>query len=81
MQTTNHLNPSDRAESDDSRARTPSTLLTVPEACAELRVSRWMLYRLVQTRRLVTIKIGSRRFVPRADLHALIESLRSAETS
>jgi excisionase family DNA binding protein len=39
-------------------------LLTVPEACEQLRVSRWTVNRLIQTRALRTIKIGSRRLVP-----------------
>jgi excisionase family DNA binding protein len=48
-------------------------LLTVPEACQQLRVSRWLFYQLVQQRRLPTVKIGSRRFVAVADLQAFIE--------
>lgn len=43
-------------------------LLTVPETCAQLRISRWSFYRLVQRRQLTTIKIGGRRLVPTASL-------------
>lgn len=49
-------------------------LLTVAEACRQLRVSRWMLYRLIQTRQLQTVKLGSRRLVPVDALNALIRS-------
>jgi excisionase family DNA binding protein len=50
-------------------------LLTVSEACDRLRISRWMLYRLIQRRQLETIKIGSRRLVPVAGITALVEQL------
>ena len=43
-------------------------LLTVPEACEQLRISRWSFYQLVQRRQLTTIKIGGRRLVPTASL-------------
>ena len=50
-------------------------LLTVPEACAVLRISRWMLYRLIQTRQLNTVKLGRRRLVPAAEVRALLDRL------
>jgi excisionase family DNA binding protein len=82
MNTTNHPNPQLHNTGPSlPQASAPSTLLTVAEACAELRISRWTLYRLIQTRRLATIKIGSRRLVPLIDLQTLIESLRSGEAS
>ena len=40
-----------------------SELLTVPEAAERLRISKWMLYNLIRSRRLRTVKIGSRRLV------------------
>jgi excisionase family DNA binding protein len=54
-------------------------LLTVAEACASLRISRWMLYRLIHARRLKTVKIGSARRVPAAALHEFVEDLRGHE--
>lgn len=51
-------------------------LLTVPEACDALRVSRWQFYQLVNERRLKTVRINRRRFVTPADLTQLIEDLR-----
>jgi excisionase family DNA binding protein len=54
-------------------------LLTVAEACAALRVSRWTLYRLIQTRRLATIRIGTKRLVPAPALGALIDRLGQEE--
>lgn len=50
-------------------------LLTVPEACDQLRISRWMFYRLIQTRRLETIKIGSRRLVRASAVRDLVARL------
>ncbi len=57
----------------------PEALLTVPEACAALRVSRWTLYQLIRQRRLRTIKIGSRRCIPVASIQALIDRLQAEE--
>ncbi|WP_442792361.1 helix-turn-helix domain-containing protein [Amycolatopsis sp. NBC_01307] len=52
-------------------------LLTVDEACRALRVSRWSLYRLIDSRRLSTIKIGARRLVPREELQRFIRDEQS----
>lgn len=54
-------------------------LLTVPEACRALRISRWSLYQLINKRRLKTVHIDRRRLVAPADLTALIEELRQEE--
>lgn len=50
-------------------------LLTVPEACTLLRISRWSFYRLLREGRIETIRLGSRRLVPAAGLERLIEQL------
>jgi excisionase family DNA binding protein len=50
-------------------------LLTVPEAAARLRISKWMLYNLIRSRRLRTIKIGDRRLVPVAALRDFLAAL------
>lgn len=50
-------------------------LLTVPEACARLRISRWSFYRLMNEGSVETIRLGSRRLVPAAGLVRLIERL------
>lgn len=54
-------------------------LLTITEAAAMLRVSRWMLYRLIQTRQLRTVKLGRRRLVPRGAIDDLIAALSQQE--
>lgn len=54
----------------------PPALLTLEEARAILRVSRWSLYKLINHRRLKTVRIGHRRLVAVSDLSALIEELR-----
>ncbi len=64
---------------DTSNNRT-HFLFTMAEACSALRVSRWMLYQLIRSRQLTTIKIGRRRFVPRDALEALIERLSNEGT-
>ena len=62
----------------DQNDRSP-VLLTVAEACAVLKISKWTLYQLIRSRRLETIRIGSRRMVPVDALHALVERLRAEE--
>ena len=51
-------------------------LLTVKEASATLRISRWKLYDLIRSGRIDTIRIGRRRFVPVDALIKLIDELR-----
>lgn len=53
----------------------PSTLLTIPEACTHLRLSRWGLYQLINNRELATVKIGRRRLVPVTEVQRLVEEL------
>jgi excisionase family DNA binding protein len=50
-------------------------LLTVPEAAAHLRISKWMVYNLIRSRRLRTVRIGSRRLVPAAALRDFLAAL------
>jgi excisionase family DNA binding protein len=65
---------------DHATQGTPA-LLTVPEACATLRVSRWMFYRLVQQRQLRTVKIGSRRLVQASALEDYLQRLATEAQS
>lgn len=58
---------------------TEPDLLTVAEACARLRISRWTFYRLVQTRQLHTVKIGSARRVPTTAIAEFIAALSTRE--
>lgn len=51
-------------------------LLTVEEARAVLRISRWKLYQLINARRLNTIRIGQRRLIAADDLSAFLDNLR-----
>ncbi|MFD6950340.1 MULTISPECIES: helix-turn-helix domain-containing protein [unclassified Nocardiopsis] len=53
-------------------------LLTVEEAAERLRVSRWMIYNLIRSRTLRTVKIGRRRLVPVAALPECLEALEDA---
>jgi len=57
-------------------AGTGPRLLTVQEACDQLRVGRWMLYHLIRTGQLQTIKIGSRRLVPVEAINTFIDAHR-----
>jgi excisionase family DNA binding protein len=70
--------PPDRSSSDVSK--TP-ILLTVAEACERLRVSEWMVNRLIWSRDLESIKIGRRRFIPVKAIDEFIERRRVEEAS
>lgn len=52
-------------------------LLTVTEACDVLRISRWHIYQLINSRRLKTVRIDRRRLVAPDDLDAFIADLRT----
>jgi excisionase family DNA binding protein len=52
-----------------------SELLTVPEAAQRLRISKWMLYNLIRSRQLRTVKIGSRRLVRVSAITAYLAAL------
>lgn len=43
-------------------------LLTIAEACGELRVCRVTLYKLLHQQRLKSVKLGSRRMISSASL-------------
>ncbi|WP_260428447.1 helix-turn-helix domain-containing protein [Micromonospora globispora] len=45
------------------------------EAAARLRVSKWMLYNLIRSRRLRSVKIGDRRLIPVTALRSFLASL------
>lgn len=65
--------------SSDQPTEPKRELLTVPEACASLRISRWTFYRLLQRRELETVKIGSARRVPVAAIRNFVDELRRQE--
>lgn len=44
------------------------TLFTVEEAAEQLRVSRWMIYRLMRSNELKSLTIASRRLIASDDL-------------
>ena len=51
-------------------------LLTIDEAAARLRVSRWSVYNLIRSGQLRTIRIGRRRLVPLDALTECLERLK-----
>lgn len=62
---------------EQSRPARASELLTIPETCARLRISRWSLYRLIQRHDVETVTIGRRRLVPHAEVERFIAGLRT----
>lgn len=55
-----------------------SGLLTVPEACGRLRISRWSFYQLIHQRQIETLTIGRRRLVLTAEIDRFILDLAPA---
>lgn len=56
-------------------------LLTVPEAMAQLNVSRWTLYNLIRSGDLASVTIGRSRRIPAAALDAFISQRLSEEAA
>ncbi|MDQ1734154.1 MAG: Helix-turn-helix domain [Pseudonocardiales bacterium] len=54
-------------------------MLTIPEAAAKLRVSRWTFYKLINNREVDTIKIGTRRLVSSDALQRLVVRLEAQQ--
>ena len=52
----------------DTNTDNKLTLYTVEEAAKELRVSRWMIYRLMRSNELKSLTIASRRLIASDDL-------------
>lgn len=50
-------------------------VLTVDEAAARLRVSRWTLYTLIRSNQLKSFKVGRRRLIEAAALAECIKAL------
>ena len=50
-----------------------STLFTIEEAAKQLRVSKWMIYRLLRSNELKSLKFGKRRLIDSDDLIVVIE--------
>jgi excisionase family DNA binding protein len=58
----------------------PRMLLTVPEACAELRISRAQLYILTNKQHVIEmIHIGKLARIPRASLETYVQQLRQQQ--
>ena len=57
----------------DTKQNPQRRALSVEEAARAVGISRATLYRLVQQKRLATVKIGSRRLVPVTALDNLLE--------
>jgi len=55
-----------------------SACFSVDEAADQLRIGRSKVYDLIKQGSLVSIKIGRRRLVPAASIHALVEQLYGA---
>jgi excisionase family DNA binding protein len=63
------------------KASAPSLLLTVAEACAELRISRAQLYILTNKQRAIEmVHIGKLARIPRVSLETYVQTLRSEAT-
>jgi excisionase family DNA binding protein len=67
MATTNHHG--------NNLARPLPRLLSIKQATYELSISRTSMYELIAARKLRTVKIGRRRFVPREAIEDFIGGL------
>jgi len=51
-----------------------SGLLTIPEVCKTLRLSRSMVYKMLDARELTSIRFGRSRRIPRAAVEQLLKN-------
>lgn len=72
---------SSATNSYESQMRCPGVVISVPEACKMLRISRWTLYKLIHERQIGTIKIGARRLIPITAVYSLIDRLQGEEAA
>jgi len=52
-------------------------MLSVADACAELRCGKTKLHELIRDGRIRTCTVGRRRLIARSDLEAFVEALRA----
>jgi excisionase family DNA binding protein len=52
------------------------TLFSVVEACEQLRISKWTLYRLMRENKLESVKIGSRRLISVTAMAEFVKQLK-----
>jgi excisionase family DNA binding protein len=60
------------------RDRSKPRLLSIKQAVYELGISRTALYELIAARKIKTVKIGRRRFVPSEAIDEFIAGLAAA---
>lgn len=63
---------------EPQRVLTPDSLLTIPEAAAELRICRSKLYQLMSAGSIRTLKLGSRTLIEYREILRFIDGLRGA---
>lgn len=56
-------------------------LLTIPEACERLRISRATLYKLVKRGAITLVKVGGKSLVPEAAIQKLLNTTVQAEVA
>lgn len=54
-------------------------LLGLTEACETLRISRWSLYKLINQRRIKTVRVNGRHLIAPQDLDDFVERLRAEQ--
>jgi excisionase family DNA binding protein len=64
-----------KAGNDDKQ-----TLLSVPEACKQLGISKWTLNRLIRERIIDSVRIGSRRLIPASAIVKYVEERLKEES-
>ena len=63
---------------ETKKSDVPAVLYSVDEAARALRLSRSLIYELIRSNQLHTVKVGRRRLVPVAALTAYVEAIQAA---
>lgn len=77
----NELTSENRRHETESRTRLLGAaalqLYSISETCELLRVSRWQIYQLINSRKLPSVKINRRRLIAAADIERYVQTLRT----
>jgi excisionase family DNA binding protein len=71
----------DAAAPEHAAGGTPDGLLTVEEAAHRLRIGRTLVYQLISSGKLESVKVGRLRRVPAECLPAYVATLRRTRSS
>jgi excisionase family DNA binding protein len=69
----------EKTKQGDQVGKADKAMFSVPEACAQLGISRWTLYEQFHNGKLKSVKIGNRRLISMRSIEKFIDQLEAEE--